>query len=133
MIIHAGPTNRHYRGVLAVLQNAITTWNALPNVQFVANLGDIIDGQTEFKNLGSEEGLARVLKVFEKLRKAVPVIHMIGNHELYNFKRFASWALLSPLFPVVSYAQPADYVHCANREAPRVDPGATWTGSCATT
>ena len=78
---------RHYRGVLSVLKEAIATWNKTPDLHFVANLGDIIDGQTEFKKLGSEKGLAKVMEIFDELRESVPIVHMIGNHELYNFKR----------------------------------------------
>lgn len=85
---------RHYRGTLDVLRRAVKTWNATEGLSFVANLGDIIDGQTEFKGLGSEKGLSKVLNVFSSLRDSIPIIHMIGNHELYNFKRRDLDALL---------------------------------------
>ena len=70
-----------------MLRRAVKTWNATEGLSFVANLGDIIDGQTEFKGLGSEKGLSKVLNVFSSLRDSIPIVHMIGNHELYNFKR----------------------------------------------
>jgi len=78
---------RHYRGTLAVLEEAVQTWNKTPDIKFIADLGDIIDGQTEFKKIGSREGLDRVLSIFSNLIDGLPVVHMIGNHELYNFTR----------------------------------------------
>lgn len=74
---------RHYRGALAQLTRAVAHWNAQPEpLAFVVNLGDVIDGLCA--KLGqSERALDDVLRQFGKV--ASPVVHLKGNHELYNY------------------------------------------------
>eukprot|EP00755_Sulcionema_specki_P029430 Sspe_Gene.17903::Locus_6397_Transcript_1_1_Confidence_1.000_Length_1106::g.17903::m.17903/K01517/ADPRM; manganese-dependent ADP-ribose/CDP-alcohol diphosphatase len=74
---------RRYRGALESLELAVKDW-CRSNVDFVVDLGDIIDQVNETKGV-SADVLARVLRVFEPL--TVPVLHLVGNHELYNFTR----------------------------------------------
>lgn len=95
--------SRSYRGALVCLRNAVKNWNELGDIAFVANLGDIVDQQNE--KLGeSHSALPAVLTEFGKAQttlklpadwvKTTPalthrpfVVHLIGNHELYNFSR----------------------------------------------
>ncbi|XP_044309683.1 manganese-dependent ADP-ribose/CDP-alcohol diphosphatase [Varanus komodoensis] len=74
---------RYYKHSLRHLQNAVENWNGSA-VQFVLQLGDIIDGCNAPHNM-SESALETVMKEFKKLR--VPVHHIWGNHEFYNFSR----------------------------------------------
>ncbi|XP_062976478.1 manganese-dependent ADP-ribose/CDP-alcohol diphosphatase [Elgaria multicarinata webbii] len=74
---------RYYKHSLCHLQNAVEDWNGT-QVQFVLQLGDIIDGFNAQHKM-SESALERVMEEFKKLR--VPVHHIWGNHEFYNFNR----------------------------------------------
>ena len=78
---------RYYRGSLKALENAVTYWTA-GQCDAVLNLGDIIDGQCSTKT-NSEVDLQSVLDQFRRLRSGVDTLHLIGNHELYNFDRVA--------------------------------------------
>lgn len=76
---------RYYRSSLSLLQDATQEWaseSAPP--AFILQLGDIIDGfNVPLK--ASESSLTKVLAEFEKLK--IPVHHIWGNHEFYNFSR----------------------------------------------
>ncbi|ESN95834.1 hypothetical protein HELRODRAFT_123984, partial [Helobdella robusta] len=74
---------RHYRRSLQFLQNAVKAWE-LDKVGFVIDLGDVIDG----KNVAIKQSLQafeKILNVYKSLN--VPDLHVVGNHELYNFSR----------------------------------------------
>ncbi|XP_040187112.1 manganese-dependent ADP-ribose/CDP-alcohol diphosphatase isoform X2 [Rana temporaria] len=76
---------RYYRSSLSLLQDATREWaseNAPP--AFILQLGDIIDG-FNVPLEASESSLTKVLAEFEKLK--IPVHHIWGNHEFYNFSR----------------------------------------------
>ena len=61
-------------------------WNAEKHsLDFIVQLGDIIDGMN-WKLQSSTKALDDVLQHFSKLQ-CDKVIHVIGNHELYNFDR----------------------------------------------
>eukprot|EP01064_Diplonema_japonicum_P036658 TRINITY_DN8320_c0_g1_i1.p1 TRINITY_DN8320_c0_g1~~TRINITY_DN8320_c0_g1_i1.p1 ORF type:complete len:356 (+),score=88.01 TRINITY_DN8320_c0_g1_i1:42-1070(+) len=75
--------SRSYRGALQALGRAVDSWHS-SGVDFVVNLGDIID-QVNETNGDSRRILALVLQHFSRLD--VPVWHLVGNHELYNFTR----------------------------------------------
>lgn len=86
---------RRYRNALSCLQRAVNHWKTqAPSPMFIIQLGDIIDGfNTEVvttdkngRNI-SREALDAVLQEFSKLPSNTPVLHNIGNHELYNFSR----------------------------------------------
>lgn len=78
---------RRYRGALVQLTRAVAHWNAQSEpLAFVANLGDVIDGLCA--KLGqSERAMDDVMSRFEQVRTAPGggVVHLKGNHELYNF------------------------------------------------
>lgn len=78
-----GFNRRYYKRSLSCLQKAIEDWNRT-EVQFVIQLGDIIDGFNA-QHKTSEKALQQVMKEFKKL--SAPVHHIWGNHELYNFSR----------------------------------------------
>jgi manganese-dependent ADP-ribose/CDP-alcohol diphosphatase len=86
----AGTEVRHYRGTLSQADAAAEHWNR-SGVDFVVQLGDLIDGQNaggygaglDFAEPQSESALARVVEALSKC--SAPMYHAIGNHELYNF------------------------------------------------
>lgn len=78
---------RFYRGSLNQVDVAFNYWRAYPKkVQFVLQLGDIIDGRSRWCEGGSYLSLRNTLEHFEKHR-SIPTFHTVGNHELYNFDR----------------------------------------------
>ena len=80
-----GTEKRHYRGALDCLAQAVEHWNTLPDLQFVAQLGDLLDGQCAA--LGQRNAApATVMALFGQCH-ARDVYHCIGNHDLYNFDR----------------------------------------------
>ena len=83
---------RFYRGSLAMLGDlAVPYWNA-EKVSFIAQLGDLLDGQCAKQDgpggAESARSLAKVMSQLEKVSCGLDnVYHCIGNHELYNFSR----------------------------------------------
>jgi manganese-dependent ADP-ribose/CDP-alcohol diphosphatase len=76
---------RHYRGAYDCLRWAVDDWTSPgTRIDFIAQLGDLIDGQCA-KDGQRDEALALLLAEFQ--RCGAPVVHCIGNHELYNFDR----------------------------------------------
>ena len=76
---------RYYRKSLDVLREAVDFWNQDPNMIFIAQLGDLLDGVN--KRLGiSEASLADCLRELDRC-SCKRVHHLIGNHDLYNFDR----------------------------------------------
>jgi len=73
---------RHYRNSLIILKEAVKMWKATPNIAFIAQLGDLIDGLNS-KMGHSTKSLELLLKQLEDFK----VYHLVGNHELYNFPR----------------------------------------------
>lgn len=99
----SGSETRSYRCGPGVAREAVKYWSQLSDLKFVAQLGDLIDGQ----NSGTYgQGLAfkdapqtdvAFDRVFTELDKCtVPMYHAIGNHELYNF----NWTSLHKLLNV---------------------------------
>jgi len=82
---YARTVKRHYRGALQMLDRAVSFWKA-KDIDYLCNLGDVIDGQCSFRTDSSKE-LDSVLNKFNLLDSKVEKIHLIGNHELYNFTR----------------------------------------------
>ena len=86
---------RRYRNALVCLEEAVAHWKgAKCSPSFIVQLGDIIDGfnssQVDANDSNrnfSKEALDAVMKEFSKLPREVPVLHNLGNHELYNFSR----------------------------------------------
>ena len=54
-------------------------------VKFIAQLGDIVDRKAK-KNNSSDTDCQRVLEQLQQ-SSAEYLVNIIGNHELYNFKR----------------------------------------------
>jgi manganese-dependent ADP-ribose/CDP-alcohol diphosphatase len=81
---HDGSTDRHYRNALNTLSRAVEWWGRLPNVQLTVQLGDLIDRSN--KALG--QSMAALEKTLAVLRHApCEPMHVLGNHDLYNFSR----------------------------------------------
>eukprot|EP00092_Neocalanus_flemingeri_P015214 GFUD01016436.1.p1 GENE.GFUD01016436.1~~GFUD01016436.1.p1 ORF type:complete len:334 (+),score=80.57 GFUD01016436.1:57-1004(+) len=80
-----GKQKRRYRNSLEVVKKAVKSWNTGEGVDFVAQLGDLIDGKAKTNGTTG----ADCDKVLEELKKCKSkyLINIIGNHELYNFKR----------------------------------------------
>ncbi|NXI46380.1 ADPRM diphosphatase, partial [Galbula dea] len=81
----SGYRRRYYRQSLDLLRDAVEAWAVeRPPLSFVLQLGDSIDGLNA-QSGKAEEALEQVLAVLGRL--PVPVHHVWGNHELYNFSR----------------------------------------------
>lgn len=78
---------RRYRNALKLVNEACQYWlkRAYP-ISFILQLGDIIDG-IAFTNQTSVQDLNSVLEEFQNAFPNLPVYHIWGNHELYNFPR----------------------------------------------
>jgi len=75
---------RRYRASLKALRNAITWWNEF-DVDFVADLGDAIDG---CKNIDTDAGMNAIKAIQCQWRRLkTKVLHLVGNHELYLFSK----------------------------------------------
>ncbi|PIK45455.1 putative manganese-dependent ADP-ribose/CDP-alcohol diphosphatase [Apostichopus japonicus] len=76
---------RYYRNALNLLREAVSSWKeSREEVNFVVQLGDLIDGFNSEK--GQAESVAASRLLFSELENcAVPVHSVIGNHEFYNF------------------------------------------------
>merc|ERR1712062_147715 len=80
----SGEKRRHYRNSLGVVSAASLRWRE-EKVKFVAQLGDIVDSKAKKNNTSNTD----CDKVLEQLQQssAEYLVNIIGNHELYNFKR----------------------------------------------
>lgn len=93
-----GHEHRDYRASLTHAQHAIDYWSDLEKpLAFIAQLGDLIDGQNagkygqglNFSTPQSKVALRQIQGIWDRCQ--TPIYHAIGNHELYNF----SWEELS--------------------------------------
>jgi manganese-dependent ADP-ribose/CDP-alcohol diphosphatase len=81
---------RKYRSTLRALANAINWWSTIEDMDLVVDLGDAIDG---YRNVDRDMGLRALgnvvqeWKILEDKHVRLPIIHLIGNHELYKFTR----------------------------------------------
>lgn len=76
-------SKRYYRKGLACLGNAIANWNS-NKVDFVLQLGDMIDGKSHRNNKATKD-LKQLRKKCDKFQGYFA--HCCGNHELYNISR----------------------------------------------
>ncbi|XP_013788443.1 manganese-dependent ADP-ribose/CDP-alcohol diphosphatase-like isoform X2 [Limulus polyphemus] len=76
---------RYYREALDHVDSAFCEWEREGSVNFVLQLGDIIDGLNR-NDASSHIAMKRTLARFEKYAN-IPTFHTVGNHELYNFSR----------------------------------------------
>ncbi|CAK0884513.1 unnamed protein product [Prorocentrum cordatum] len=75
---------RRYRQSRKIWEAACRWWTE-EGVDFVAQLGDFIDGvNREAPRAEAERALAALLRPLEG---GPPAVHLLGNHELYNFSR----------------------------------------------
>jgi manganese-dependent ADP-ribose/CDP-alcohol diphosphatase len=78
---------RRYRNSLKLVNEACNYWlKGQYSISFILQLGDIIDGICITNNT-SVNDLNRVLEEFTKHFPSIPIYHIWGNHELYNFTR----------------------------------------------
>ena len=92
---------RGYRGASIEAQRAVNDWVAQsPKPLFIAQLGDLIDGQNsgtygQGLSMESPQSKKACALVMNTLRSSgIPTVHAVGNHELYNF----DWDELRILF-----------------------------------
>eukprot|EP00887_Chlorella_sp_A99_P002374 scaffold10.g2374.t1 len=79
-------TPRYYRHAFEALDRAVAAMRAPPaSVDFAVHLGDIVAPVEGSEHTPSEAALARVLAHFDTLGR--PVLHLLGNHCLYNAPR----------------------------------------------
>ena len=75
---------RGYRNTLIALRNAVEWWNK-SDISLVVDLGDAIDGIKNTNREMAMHALHAVMAEWQKIK--LPVLHLIGNHELYRFSR----------------------------------------------
>ena len=81
---------RKYRGTLTALHNAVNWWVQQERIDLIADLGDAIDG---FRNETRQTGMSAIRTVMSEWNRLqvakpmLPIMHLIGNHELYKFTR----------------------------------------------
>ena len=78
-------SHRYYRDARRKLDDAITFWNTNNSLDFVLQLGDLIDGVNNKIKYGSTTALQTIRESFRKLN--ADLHNVIGNHEFYNFTR----------------------------------------------
>ena len=83
---------RTYRGGIEYTRAAVQYWNNMqPQPHFIMQLGDIIDGQNngtygQGLNLKQPQSQSALSSITQELdHSQMPIHHIIGNHELYNF------------------------------------------------
>ena len=77
---------RYYRHSLDALRTAVRCWGDA-NVLFVAQLGDLLDGQNGNVPGRTASAEVTVMGVLAALPPSIPVYSCVGNHELYNWQR----------------------------------------------
>ena len=84
----AGTVHRYYRHALIALAAAVKSWRD-HDVAFVAQLGDLIDGQNASTG-ATDEAMASIHATLAPLGPTVPIYNCIGNHEVVNWRRDGS-------------------------------------------
>lgn len=84
---------RYYRGAVDGLMEAVKAWNGDEDIEFIVNLGDIIDGFNTRTN-NSDNAMTLVVSELNKFTRG-PVYNVIGNHEHYNFDRLTIYERLN--------------------------------------
>lgn len=81
----SGTRLRRYRQAKEIWEESVQWWLE-EKVNFIAQLGDLIDGS----NRENDMGICALQTILRPLGKAAPpTLHLVGNHELYNFTRNA--------------------------------------------
>lgn len=81
---------RRYRNSLKQAQKAINIWKSCEKeknlkMNFLIQLGDLIDGKAEISQKGSLTTMNEAIECLNEMN--TQVFHCIGNHEVYNFNR----------------------------------------------
>lgn len=79
----SGSRLRRYRNSRTLWDRAVK-WFRDEKVDFIAQLGDFVDGCNQDLPGGGRKALQELLGPVDQ---GPPVLHLIGNHELYNFAR----------------------------------------------
>ena len=78
---------RRYRNALTLVREACEYWSKQRHaISFILQLGDLIDGVSA-ENNASQADLDAILDGFRATFPSLPIYHVWGNHELYNFTR----------------------------------------------
>lgn len=90
---HQRTRRRFYRNSLDWVRTAVSDWTSDANapLSFVLDLGDLIDGYNARRPGASRSALATITEAFDGAK--VPVFHLWGNHDLYNFTRKELFAM----------------------------------------
>lgn len=89
---HSLTRSRYYRNSLKLMREAIHDWlKQGERLAFVLQLGDIVDSKS-LKTGESEKALKTVITQYYSCfdsnnHRRVPLYHIWGNHEMYNFDR----------------------------------------------
>uniref|UniRef100_A0A6B2LBD7 Calcineurin-like phosphoesterase domain-containing protein n=1 Tax=Arcella intermedia TaxID=1963864 RepID=A0A6B2LBD7_9EUKA len=84
---------RRYRNSLVCLKEAVDCWESGPPIQFVVQLGDLLDGLCR-------RDPHPIVNMLLKQFKNYDVHNLVGNHELYNFRREEINSILNVNRPV---------------------------------
>lgn len=79
----SGSRLRRYRRSRELWDQAVK-WFDEEEVDFIAQLGDFVDG---CNRATPGQGVKALQELLRPVEKGPPVLHLIGNHELYNFSR----------------------------------------------
>jgi len=87
-----GKNTRYYDQTLGDLKEADKWWRSVckkdgQQMAFIANLGDLLDGQNLDKPGETQRSIKALCQVFANAEYAPYTVHLVGNHELYNFNR----------------------------------------------
>lgn len=78
---------RRYRNAARLADEACEYWSkGRYPISFILQLGDLIDGVSA-TDKKSEEDLNTILAPFNRTFPSLPIYHIWGNHEFYNFSR----------------------------------------------
>ena len=92
---YQGDRIRYFRNAAQQLHKAVSHWSMEhDHINFVLQLGDLIDGRNKKVERMSEQALNTTTTILQAL-KGTPIHHLIGNHDLYNFSRDQIKAVLS--------------------------------------
>lgn len=81
-----GTKKRYYRTGLNLIRKAMDDWKR-HDAKIVLQLGDIIDGFCR-RTEKPKEALNRIIDAIDSENsERWPVLHVVGNHELYNFTK----------------------------------------------
>lgn len=94
-----GKRNRYYRNSLNLVKEAVSNWKSYEisnqtKLKFIIQLGDFVDAKAKAIN-DSIPSMHRIIRELNNLFEGEPndtinrpkLLHIWGNHEMYNFKR----------------------------------------------